>query len=61
MLRLCSKGMVRKVTWSMKMLCRVTMSEMNRIMLKENVVRRVRIAESRLHCTRMVRSVIMSG
>lgn len=30
-------------------------------MLKENVVHRVRIAESRLHCTRMVRSVIMSG
>lgn len=53
--------MVRRVTWSMKMLCRVTMSEMNRIMLKENVVRRVRIAEIRLHCTRMVRSVIMSG
>lgn len=61
MLRLCSKGMVRKVIWSMKMLCRVIMLEMNRIMLKENVVRRVRIVEIRLYCTRMVRSVIMLG
>lgn len=32
-LRLHSKRMVCRVRWSMKMLCRVIMSEMNQIML----------------------------